>query len=158
MLNGLKILLGVIGQPATMCLNFCCVAFIFFYIFTLLGMQVCVQKLGTPEERPRFHSADPCLAFTAMFMRAIGNNWNGTLINTAYASRDWVASLVSFCLLLIIGNLLLLQLFMAILAVGLCVARKSLYESYTHKGLNMQIHYQKYFAKELERFRADEER
>ena len=42
MLNGLKILLGVIGQPATMCLNFCCVAFIFFYIFTLLGMQVCV--------------------------------------------------------------------------------------------------------------------
>ena len=102
-----------------------------------------------------------------MFMRAIGNTWNGTLINTAYASRDWVASLVSFCLLLIIGNLVLLQLFMAILAVGLCVARKSLYESYTHKGLvrtaaspilNMQIHYQKYFAKKLERFRADEER
>ena len=113
---------------------------------------------GTPEERPRFHSDDPCLAFTTIFMVATGNKWDGILSNTAYASGDWVASLVYFCLLLIIGNLVLLQLFIAMLAAGFCAASESPYESYTHKVLNMKIHYHKYFAKELERSRADKER
>lgn len=133
----LRILLLVLAKAIAACANFCCVAAIFLYIFTLLGMQLFAQKLGEADyDRLPLHYDDPLNAFVSVFVVITGERWIGIMLTTggtlqaAGHGQSWLLTMCFFILVLFVGNMVLLQLFMAILGASFGGSRETLLVEY----------------------------
>ena len=95
--------------------NFSFIVILAIFIFALLGMQLFGGKMcGLDDgETPR-HNFDTLLwALVTVFQVLTGEDWNAVMYDGIAANGSWSA--LYFVLLLVIGNFLVLNLFIAIL-------------------------------------------
>lgn len=106
--------------------TFAILLLIFILVFALLGMElyghrvhfkdddksyvVKNKKTGVP---PRINFNDLLNAFVSIFIIFIGEDWNSVMYDHVRATND--VSILFFCFIFIFGNLVLLNLFLAIL-------------------------------------------
>jgi hypothetical protein len=96
--------------------NFSFIVGLTIFIFALLGMQVFGGKmcgLGDDGEVPRHHFDTLLWALVTVFQVLTGEDWNAVMYDAMAASGSWAA--LYFVALLVIGNFLVLNLFVAIL-------------------------------------------
>jgi len=118
--------------------NFAVLLLLFMFIFALVGMQLFANKLcfdpetgrpaeqvapdvfaedpgicPDPFERPRSHFDDLLWAFVTVFQVLTGENWN-TVMYDCIRGTSWAAA-VYFLALIIMGDFIVLNLFLAIL-------------------------------------------
>ena len=99
---------------------------IFILVFALLGMELYGHRVKfndrgksyvvTKEEEgfpPRINFNNPLNGFVAIFIIFIGEDWNSVMYDHVRATSD--LSILFFCFIFIFGNLVLLNLFLAIL-------------------------------------------
>jgi hypothetical protein len=105
-----KTVVGTLDQVA----YFSLLLVIFIYVFALLGMQLYAGKLYDDEGEVFRSNYDTFWwAVITVFQIIGGENWNDVMTN-GIASNDWGAALY-FVVLFVIGNYLVLNLFLAIL-------------------------------------------
>jgi hypothetical protein len=120
--ESLKILLDSIAHTIAAIGNFTILLGLFIYVFSLLGMQFFAGKLRFDNEGnfdlengslPRAHFDSLFFAFLAIFQVLVGDNWNEVMYDcmrsTGYSASFYFISLVVF------GNIIMLNLFLAIL-------------------------------------------
>lgn len=148
----LRIMLEVLGRAFVMCASFLGVAAIFFFIFTLLGMQLFAYRLGSPP--PGLHFDDPLHAFISVFTLVTGDNWTSNMFSTFQAFADeseretgdvnsaWYAAAGTtigyYLTTLFCTHLVLLQLFLAMLASSFMNARQGKVAEYHSMLLDMR--------------------
>jgi hypothetical protein len=100
---------------------------IIMFIFTLLGMQLFGGKMkwyyyGTsPSDKAKAHFDSFWWGFVTVFQVLTGENWNEVLYNTMWAldqpeeDGHQVMAVIYFILLNVVGNYMILNLFLAIL-------------------------------------------
>jgi hypothetical protein len=100
---------------------------IIMFIFTLLGMQLFGGKMkwyyyGTsPEDKAKAHFDSFWWGFVTVFQVLTGENWNEVLYNTMWAldqpeeDGHQIMAVIYFILLNVVGNYMILNLFLAIL-------------------------------------------
>lgn len=127
--RSLNVLLKTIVKTLNDVANFGVLLLLFMYIFALIGMQFFANKFcfdyvtGSPEqqlsgscidaERPRAHFDDLLWAFVTIFQVLTGENWNVVMYD-AWRAGDFTSTLY-FVLLVVMGNFIVLNLFLAIL-------------------------------------------
>jgi hypothetical protein len=130
--TSLRVLLRTIVKTLKDVANFAVLLLIFMYMFSLIGMQFFANQLcfdpdsgdpavglqGTgkcpaPFVRPRSHFDDLLRAFITVFQVLTGENWN-TVMYDCWLAVGWGATLY-FVALVVIGNFVILNLFLAIL-------------------------------------------
>ncbi|KAA0176357.1 hypothetical protein FNF27_02053 [Cafeteria roenbergensis] len=92
------------------------VLLIIMFIFVLLGMQLFGGRFGAStfgEDQPRAHFDNFGWAFVTVFQVLTGENWNEVLFASKHAVGD--IAVAYFVALTIVGNYLMLNLFLAIL-------------------------------------------
>ena len=91
------------------------VLLIFLYIVAILSMHILGGKFGPPEERPRHHFDHFSMAFATTFQVITTENWAAVMYD-AYAATDdsWLV-LLFFIFIVFFGNLVVLNMFLAIL-------------------------------------------
>merc|ERR1719159_2084925 len=124
----LRILLEVVTHSIKMMGNFCLILVLFLYIFTLLGMTLFGDKMGPVPggEKPRLNFDDFWWSFITVFSVLTGENWNVTMYSTGIATSQNVPIIVTsfyFLILVIVGNIILLNLFLAILLAAFTESR-----------------------------------
>jgi voltage-dependent calcium channel L type alpha-1D len=104
--------------------NFSVLMLIFMFIYTLLGMELYAYRVifnnenldsvaSEPGEYPRANFNTFLSGFTTIFMVLIGDDWNTTMYEHVRAKG--YGAIFFFISLYIFGNLVLLNLFLAIL-------------------------------------------
>lgn len=100
---------------------------IIMFIFTLLGMQLFGGKMkwyyyGTsPGDKAMAHFDSFWWGFVTVFQVLTGENWNDVLYNTMWAlyqpeeASSAITAVIYFILLNVVGNYMILNLFLAIL-------------------------------------------
>mmetsp|Transcript_12403 Transcript_12403/g.1855 ORF Transcript_12403/g.1855 Transcript_12403/m.1855 type:complete len:152 (+) Transcript_12403:1388-1843(+) len=84
------------------------------FVYSLMGMQFFAGKLKDDEgELPRANFENIYWSFITIFQILTGENWNEVMYSAVY-STSWYASLY-FVSLTVVGNYILLNLFLAIL-------------------------------------------
>ena len=131
--RSLNILLKTIVKTLADIANFAVVLLLFMYIFSLVGMQFFANTFcfhpdtglppaaGTPYtgscpsgyDLPRAHFDDLLWAFVTVFQILTGENWNTVMYDGCRAS-GWT-SVLYFVSLVVMGNFIVLNLFLAIL-------------------------------------------
>ncbi|XRB04885.1 voltage-dependent calcium channel L type [Pycnococcus provasolii] len=93
--------------------NFTFIVFLVIFVFSLLGMQMFGGKMGTGDDLPR-HNFDSFLwALVTVFQILTGEDWNAVMYDGVAGTSD--VSVIYFILLLLIGNFVVVNLFVAIL-------------------------------------------
>jgi hypothetical protein len=119
------------------------------FIFALLGMQMFGGKmcgLGDDGDTPR-HNFDTLLwALVTVFQVLTGEDWNAVMYDGVAASGSW--SSLYFVALLIIGNFLVLNLFIAILLTNFSAQEISSDMKETRKLLESISFFNTYMSKE----------
>jgi len=130
--TSLRVLLHTILRTLKDVANFAVLLLLFMYIFSLIGMQFFANQLcfdpvtgqparqfqgvggcPAPFERPRAHFDDLLWAFVTVFQVLTGENWN-VVMYSCWLAVGWAATLY-FIALVVIGNFMILNLFLAIL-------------------------------------------
>ena len=109
--------------------NFTVLLFLFVYIYALLGMELFAFRIkfdefGNPVycddnptqcfgTSPRLNFDSWFNAMIAVFILLVGDDWNSYMFDYVRATNE--STIVYFISLVIIGNLVLLNLFLAIL-------------------------------------------
>lgn len=104
--------------------TFAVLLLIFIFIFTLLGMELFGFKVRFNNEQkeytvaeggvfPRINFNDPLNGFVAIFIIFIGEDWNSVMYDHVRATSH--ISIAFFVAIFMLGNLVLLNLFLAIL-------------------------------------------
>ena len=110
-------LLTTIAMSILEVANASVVLLIIMFIFVLLGMQLfggVYDEAFSPDEKPRAHFDNFWWAFVTVFQVLTGENWNEVLYNTMFAAGPG-AAVIYFVALNVVGNYLILNLFLAIL-------------------------------------------
>lgn len=103
-------------------LSYCAIMVLFVYIFALLGMQFFAGRLMFDEEGqydpingkvPRMNFDTISWSITTVLTCLIGDDWSYIMFNCMMAT-GWVASFY-FILMIIFGQMVLMNLFFAIL-------------------------------------------
>ena len=118
------------------------------FIFALLGMQLFGGKMcGLDDgETPR-HNFDTLLwALVTVFQVLTGEDWNAVMYDGVAANGSWSA--LYFVLLLVIGNFLVLNLFVAILLTNFSAQEVSTELQSTKKLLESISFFRTYLSKE----------
>ena len=110
-----------IGKTLKDISNFIVLLFLFMFTYALLFMEVFAFKVFFNEQNepsstgqsPRANVNDFIHAFTTVFIVIVGEDWNIVMYDYMRAMGRWYAFL--FLSLVILGNWLLLNLFLAIL-------------------------------------------
>lgn len=107
---------------------FACLLVLFMFIFTLLGMELFAYRVrfnnedkekpidGEGVEDPYYPRASfntPGLGFTTIFIVFIGEDWNSVMYD--HTRSQGVFCILIFMVIFIVGNLIMLNLFLAIL-------------------------------------------
>lgn len=128
-----RILLGKITETVKDISTFSVLLALFMFIFLLLGMELFAYKIffnNDDKERiveidieynpieeiaaaPRVNFNDPWYGFITIFIIFIGEDWNSAMYDHVRGTSSW--SIIFFVLIFIAGNLILLNLFLAIL-------------------------------------------
>ena len=92
---------------------------IFLIILALLGMQIFGGRMNFDEGRPRSHFDDFWTAFLTVFQVITGENWNTVMYDTirSYGGLEGgqgVIGVIFICGTFILGNFVLLNVFLAI--------------------------------------------
>jgi len=92
--------------------NFTVLLCLVLFTYTLLGMELFANSLPEPVPRVNFDSFQEAL--TAIFIVLVGEDWNALMYQYMFGENPYANSLF-FISLVIIGNMILLNLFLAIL-------------------------------------------
>ena len=126
----LQKLLVTIMQSVIDVTNAAILLIVVMFIFTLLGMQLFGGRMKyeyygeTPADKPKAHFDSFWWAFVAVFQVLTGENWNEIIFNTQHALKQdaevangghYAMAIVYFVLLNVVGNFMILNLFLAIL-------------------------------------------
>ena len=104
---------------------------IIMYIFVLIGMQLFAGKVKINSEdkvddtngtSPRFNFDTFEWALITIFMLFIGDGWNNIMYNTIRTTRT--IFITYFITVIVVGNITMLQLFVAIMIENFTVSRK----------------------------------
>ena len=85
------------------------------FVFALLGMELFGGQLGSPPPRVNFDFFSN--SFLSSFIICSGEDWPDAFANSLVAD-NWMISVFYFCALFIIGNFVLVNLFVAIICFG----------------------------------------
>ena len=127
--------------------NFSFIVLLVIFIFALLGMQLFGGKMcGLDDGDTPRHNFDTLLwALVTVFQVLTGEDWNAVMYDGMAANGSWSA--LYFVLLLVIGNFLVLNLFIAILLTNFSAQEiNSEYDS-TRKVLD-SVSFFSYMSKE----------
>ena len=114
-LSGIVDLISIISSSITEFLYLFCLILLFIVIFSLLGMEIFALNFEFPEGRPRSHFDKFHNAFITIFQVLSLENWDSVLIS---ALRYNPVSSIFLIVWIIIGNFVLLNVFLAILLQG----------------------------------------
>ncbi|MES1907626.1 MAG: hypothetical protein MHM6MM_000707 [Cercozoa sp. M6MM] len=106
-------LLEVVLSAFSSLSSFSLILLLFTFIYALLGMQLFAGRLKCGESACRINFDSFWWSIVTVFIVIGSENWNDNLAN-AMQSTGWISSLY-FLSLYILGNLILLSLFLAIL-------------------------------------------
>ena len=117
-------MLGKIGKSLKDISNFSVLLVLFMFVYTLLGMEIFSYSVMFNEagevttklsegEYPRANFNYFVLAFTSVFIVLAGEDWNTVMYDHVRATNG--TSVIFFVSLVILGNFILLNLFLAIL-------------------------------------------
>lgn len=153
-------LLKIISESLSEFFYLFCLLLLFCVIFSLLGMQIFGGNFNFTEGTPNGNFDDFNWAFITIFQLLTEENWNNTLVS---AMRYQPFSVIFLVIWLIIGNFVLLNIFLAILLKGFetegleieediekCNAKGHLFKSRSNKFREKNI-------KELEMLEVEEE-
>jgi len=96
-------------------INMCGVLFLIMVVFAMLGMELFGGKLGAEPPRTNFDHFGS--SFVTTFVVTSGENWNDVFADSLSAGSAWV-SVAFFVPLFIMGNYVLVNLFVAIICWG----------------------------------------
>jgi hypothetical protein len=102
--------------------NYTVLLFLYMYISSLIGMQMFAGKLkydknGFPDsngESPRLNFDNIWITFLTIFTVIIGDNWNEIMYN-CMRSTNMTVGFLYFLSLIVFGQIVMLNLFLAIL-------------------------------------------
>ena len=117
----LRILIDSIAFTVSTIGNYVVLLVLFIYVYALLGMQFFAGKLRFDEEGmisptgevPRAHFDSLIWACTTIFAILMGDNWNSVMYDCMRAVGP--VSTLYFITLIMFGNIVMLNLFLAIL-------------------------------------------
>ncbi|CEM11618.1 unnamed protein product [Vitrella brassicaformis CCMP3155] len=135
--TSLRILLEVISRALTLMSSFCLLLFLVIYIFALIGMQLFAYEVPEDEDDSitRLNFDTFLDAFLTVFTVLTGEGWNSIVFN--FARNAGPASMLYFILLLVFGNLILLNLFLAILLGSFTSARAFINRLYLNRFVDL---------------------
>lgn len=116
-LQSMSLILGVIKASLSKFIYLAILLLLFIVIYALLGMQVFGGNFNFPNGKPRAHFDTFNNAFITIFQVLSIENWNEILYNTMRSSAG-VPGVVLLISWIILGNFVLLNLFLAILLEG----------------------------------------
>lgn len=108
--DSLRLLINSIMHTLTSIGPFTVLLSLFIYVAALMGMQFFAGRIPGP---PRAHFDELHSAIITIFIVLVGENWNEVMFDTTNAI-GWGAT-VYFIFLVVIGNFVMLNLFLAIL-------------------------------------------
>lgn len=106
-------LLSIVGKSVFISLNLALILLIFTLVFALLGMQLFGGRFDFAEGRPRAHFDDFHWAFVTIFQILSLEDWNSVLYDAMRSTGP--ASALFFIVWIVVGNFVLLNIFLAIL-------------------------------------------
>ena len=112
----LKKMVGVLGAAFGDAMYLFCLLTIFLFIFTILGMQLYGNQ-GVSSEDPRFSFETLWESFYTVFIVITGESW-ATMMAITMEQTSWV-SCFYFLALFVLGNYLIINLFICILVDSL---------------------------------------
>jgi voltage-dependent calcium channel L type alpha-1D len=121
--ESLKLLLDSIAHTVAAIGNFTVLLGLFIYVYSLLGMQFFAGQLkfdenGNPDAvngtSPRANFDILLQAFITIFQVLVGENWNEVMYTSMRSEVGWISALY-FITLVVLGNIIMLNLFLAIL-------------------------------------------
>ena len=136
--------------------NFSFIVFLAIFIFALLGMQLFGGKMcGLDDGDTPRHNFDTLLwALVTVFQVLTGEDWNAVMYDGMAANGSWSA--LYFVALLVIGNFLVLNLFIAILLTNFGQQEISTEYESTRNVLE-SVSFFKYMSKEKKKLEKSEE-
>ena len=136
--------------------NFSFIVFLAIFIFALLGMQLFGGKMcGLDDGDTPRHNFDTLLwALVTVFQVLTGEDWNAVMYDGMAANGSWSA--LYFVALLVIGNFLVLNLFIAILLINFGQQEISTEYESTRNVLE-SVSFFKYMSKEKKKLEKSEE-
>ena len=131
--KSLKLLIYSIAHTIAAIGNFTVLLGLFIYVYSLLGMQFFAGKLKFNKEgyydpngeSPREHFDHLGWAFLTIFSILVGDNWNEVMYNCIRSVG--FSSSIYFVFLVVLGNFILLNLFLAILLGNFDEANELMY-------------------------------
>ena len=108
--ESLRLLINSIMHTLSSIGTFTILLALFIYVAALMGMQFFAGAVPGPP-RANFNSLQH--AIITIFIVLVGENWNEVMFHTVYAV-GWGAA-IYFCCLVVLGNFIILNLFLAIL-------------------------------------------
>ena len=126
-----------IGKTLKDISNFSVLLFLFMFTYTLLGMELYAynvkfndeNEVDSNGESPRANFDTFLEAFTTIFIVLIGEDWNQVMYAHIRASGH--IGIIFFVSLVIFGNFILLNLFLAILLKNFEEEEKLEFQTYT---------------------------
>lgn len=122
--ENLRILINSIAFTLTTIGNYFILLLLFIYVYGLLGTQFFATKLVRYDDGsvPRNNFDNILTSCRTVFAIMIGDDWNLVLYDAVLAS-SWISG-IYFITLILFGNIIMLNLFLAILLGNFDASRK----------------------------------
>jgi len=114
--ENLKLLLKTVLESLTSITNLGVLIMLYLFISALLTKQFFSEPplLDGDGEEARYSFQSTGMAIVSMFIILTGENWNEIMVLVINQQKSWMPAIL-FCIIFVIGNFMLLNLFLAIL-------------------------------------------
>ena len=119
-LKSMQMIVSVMAKSYMSFIYITMLMFLFIYIFALLGMSIFGATMNFPDGRPRSNYDEPLISTVTTFQVLTMENWQVILFSLMRSDQN-NKFFVSFILMgwIFLGNFILLNLFLAIVAINI---------------------------------------
>jgi uncharacterized membrane protein len=112
--ESLKVLLGAVFGSMEAITNLGILIFLFLFIFALFCKQMFTGPLMDGDDPARYNFTDTYTALVTMFIILTGENWTEVMLLAIDQKNSFIWAML-FIIMMLLGNFMLLNLFLAIL-------------------------------------------
>eukprot|EP00466_Bigelowiella_natans_P016933 jgi/Bigna1/90435/estExt_fgenesh1_pg.C_700070 len=115
-LRGLRVLQNVIAQTVHDVWSILIITIIVLFMLSILGVQLFGGSFSRVDEETRWSFADTYQAFLVVFMCITGDSWPDASAQAMSVTNNWAP--LYFCLVIVFGDMIVMNLFIAVLLQG----------------------------------------
>ena len=116
-IRSLRVVSGVVASAIMDAMYIIIIMVVVLFIFSVMGVQLFGSKFGKLGDETRFSFEDTYQSFLVVFMSVTGDSWPDASAEAMHVTGNDAAPLF-FCMLLVFGDFIVMNLFIAVLLQG----------------------------------------